>query len=253
MISARTSRKRSRVTDRPAERFVRRFWEGRGRPSASVVCLLVVWLGAIASLGGFLASSQANSRTALAQRFQSRMQLGAEFVSLYTHDLFDREHDQATSQLAGRHVSGEAFAHAVAGLGMSAAVLLDRDGRLLQVVPAKPALLGHVLTHKYAHLAAAVAGHAVVSNVVPSAVRALPVVALAEPYPTASGRRVFSGAYDVSKTPLRVYLKQMIVTPAEPALPEQPQASNRQITAELGIDPESRPFTAVGLGTPSSG
>jgi len=177
------------------------------------VGLLLVWLAVMASLGWMLASSQAASRAALVQRFESRLGLGSEFVSLYVKDLFDREHAQASSQLAGRRVSGPAFAHAVAGLGMSAAVLLDGHGRLLEIVPSKPALLGHVLTRKYAHLAAAVAGHAAVSNVVASAALALPVVALADPYTTASGRRVFSGGYDVAKTPLGVYLRQMIVTP----------------------------------------
>lgn len=104
---------------------------------------------------------------------------------------------------------------ASSSVGVTAAVLLDHEGRVLQVLPAKPALIGQDIagSGKYPHLASAVAGHAAVSNVVPSAARGLPVVGFAEPFATASGRRVFSGAYDVSKTPLGAYLSRLIVLP----------------------------------------
>jgi diguanylate cyclase (GGDEF)-like protein len=92
-------------------------------------------------------------------------------------------------------------------------VLLDRDGRLLQVLPAKPALLGQIITGKYRHLATAVAGSAAVSNVVPSAARGVPVVGFAQPFSTIAGRRVFSGAFDVSATPLGQYMSHLIVIP----------------------------------------
>ena len=45
----------------------------------------------------------------------------------------------------------------------------NHDWRLLQAVPAKPGLVGQVITGKYPHLATVVAGTAAVSNVVPSA------------------------------------------------------------------------------------
>jgi diguanylate cyclase (GGDEF)-like protein len=98
-------------------------------------------------------------------------------------------------------------------MGVQAAVLLDRTGRVLQVLPANPAVVGHVITGKYAHLAAAVAGRTAVSNVVPSAARGLPVVGFAIPFDTSSGRRVFSGAFQVAKTPLGAYMSHLVVTP----------------------------------------
>jgi PAS domain-containing protein len=48
------------------------------------------------------------------------------------------------------------------------------------------------------HLAARFVG----AYMIPSAARASPVSALAVPYPTGHGRRVFSGAYDLTRTPL---------------------------------------------------
>jgi hypothetical protein len=46
-----------------------------------------------------------------------------------------------------------------------------------------------------------------ISNVVPSAARRLPVVAVAVPYQTPVGRRVFSGALNLEDTPLASYLR----------------------------------------------
>jgi diguanylate cyclase (GGDEF)-like protein len=84
-------------------------------------------------------------------------------------------------------------------------VLLDRDGGALQVWPARPDLIGTDLAGQYAHLRAAVAGSVAVSNVVPSAARGLAVTAVAVPFETGSGRRVLSGAFTPSSTPLGIY------------------------------------------------
>jgi diguanylate cyclase (GGDEF)-like protein len=58
-----------------------------------------------------------------------------------------------------------------------------------------------------------VAGRLAVSNVVPSAARGLPVVALALPVRTSAGPRVFSAAFGVSKTPLGAYISRLLVLP----------------------------------------
>jgi diguanylate cyclase (GGDEF)-like protein len=70
-----------------------------------------------------------------------------------------------------------------------------------------------VITGKYAHLRAAAAGHAAVSNVVPSAARGLPVVGFAIPFATRYGRRVFSLAFAVSSTPLGRYMGHVLTLP----------------------------------------
>jgi len=175
--------------------------------------LVVGWLAVIAVLGWQLAGSQSQARSSLTQRLQARVQLGSEFASLYVADLLARESAQAQSWLSGPAVSREQFERATSGLKLNSAVLLDAQGRLLQVVPFKRALLGTAIAGKYAHLAAAVAGRQAVSNVVPSAAEGLPVVALTVPFATSSGRRVFSGAYAVSMTPLGIYLNHLTVVP----------------------------------------
>ena len=117
------------------------------------------------------------------------------------NDLAAREKIQAERLLAGDQVDQVDF---------EAAVLLDHDGRLLQVWPAKPQLIGRDMTADYAHLRAGLAGHTGVSQMVPSAARGVPIAAVAVPYESAAGRRVFSGAFSPSTTPLGSFLDSVI-------------------------------------------
>lgn len=178
-----------------------------------LVGLLVMWVALMGALSWFLAASQARARRDTAQRLAARTASGAEFSSLSVQDIFAREREQAKDALAARRVSRAVLEHEVSDGGFSAAVLLDRRGRVLQAVPTKPGLLGQDITGRYPHLAAAVAGRAAVSNVVPSAARGVPVVAFAVPFATPSGPRVFSAAYNISKTPLGAYVRHVIVVP----------------------------------------
>jgi hypothetical protein len=158
----------------------------------------LAWLGAMVGLAGFLAASQGRARRDIAERLSLRASGGAEFASLYVRDILAREKRQATIWLNAPRTSAKSLERASSSVGFTVAVLLDQRGRLLQASPVTPGLVGRVITRKYPHLAAAVAGKAGVSNVVPSAARGVPVVAFAVPFGTASGRRVFSGAFDVS-------------------------------------------------------
>lgn len=113
----------------------------------------------------------------------------------------------AGRELAGRRVDARQLAGVTNLFGYEAAVLLDERGRVLHAEPAKASLIGSDLTVKYAHLRAAAAGRTAVSGVVPSAAKGIPIVAFATPFATAHGRRVFSGAFDVAKTPIGAYLR----------------------------------------------
>jgi PAS domain S-box-containing protein len=176
-----------------------------------VVLPLVVWLVVAVAGTGLLVWQQHNSRQAVAQRFDLRVRLMGDFVTSYTEDLIHRERVQANATLTGPSVEAREFAHAVAGFGYPAAVLLDAQGRALQVDPADPTLIGKNLASRYTHLRTALQqGRPTVSPVVPSAVRGLSVVAFAVPFETPSGRRVFSGAVAIRDSPLSSYLSSAL-------------------------------------------
>jgi diguanylate cyclase (GGDEF)-like protein len=180
---------------------------------AALAVVVISWIAVITGMAVFLASSQSSARRGVTQRLAVRTSTGASFAAAYVRDLETREHQQATNWLTAPEVSQQNFGRVSRDLGFTAAVLLDRHGRLVRVVPAKPSLIGKNITGPYPHLAAAVAGRVAVSNVTSSAALGLPVVAFAVPFATSSGRRVFSGGFGVANTPLGAYLRDMIVTP----------------------------------------
>jgi signal transduction histidine kinase len=164
----------------------------------------------LGALGLFVARAQADSRRALEERFNLRGALAASFGRSYASSLIAAERRQAEARLTGRHVDAEAFASVVEAFDFEAAVLLDSKGRVIHVWPRAPRLIGTPLTAKYAHLRAAVAGRVGISSVVPSAARQMPIVAFATPFRSPYGRRVFSGAFSVARTPLADYLRNAL-------------------------------------------
>ena len=185
----------------------------RGLGRRIAVGAAVFWLSVMAVGALILAHSQSAARQALTTRFQDRVADGAGFASLYVHDVQQREHVQADEWLGGRTPDYANLRIASTAFGAPDAVLLGARGQVLQVLPAKPQLLGAVITGKYAHLRAAAAGHAAVSDVVPSAARGLPVVGFAIPFQTRYGRRVFSPAFAVAGTPLGRYMAHVLTLP----------------------------------------
>ena len=113
-------------------------------------------------------------------------------------DLADREQVQAARLMSEPDVSAEVFEQVVRGFGFDAAVLLDSEGRALRVWPAKPDVIGDQLADRNPYLATALEGRTGVSGVAHSATMAEPVIAVAVPFETSSGRRVFSGAFVLS-------------------------------------------------------
>ncbi len=172
----------------------------------SIGGLVAIALSSAALAAGLLTSQQ-RAEVALEDRYATRVSLAAAAVSTYAEQLMDSEQRASEANLT---LGTDRFGIVVSSFGFSAAVLLDSRGNVLEVHPAKPALIGTQIGAKYAHLTAALAGSRAISPVVPAAATGEPVVGFAVPFSTPSGRRVLSGAYAVSDTPLHQYLRAMV-------------------------------------------
>jgi diguanylate cyclase (GGDEF)-like protein len=179
-------------------RLVSGRWFGR-----VLVALMSVSLIAGAAL--FLHSSQAAARKGVDARFASRAALSAKFIGTYATELTSREELIATSTLDGPDPA-QAFAANIAAFGFEDGVLLDSSGRALALWPATPGLIGQQYGAQFAPLQRALLGYEVVSDVEQTGPGQPAVVGFAVPFNTASGRRVFSGAYLISSTPLASFL-----------------------------------------------
>jgi diguanylate cyclase (GGDEF)-like protein len=177
-----------------------RGWRWSARVLVTLVAVSLV-VGAALTLH----NSQANARKGVEDRYAAKAGLAANFVSTYVSQLTTREQWVARSTLAGP-APQDAFAREVAAFGFQEAVLLDSSGHALSIAPNSTASLGVEFGTKYPQLATALNGDIGVSGVVVTAVDQLPVVAFAVPFDTPQGRRVFSGAYLVSDTPLAAFL-----------------------------------------------
>jgi len=162
------------------------------------------------ALFAFLARQQVRARQDLYERFQTRGEIGARFISAYLNDLAKKEAYLAGAWLSDENPTREAFEQSVQPFSFQAAVLLNSEGGLLQVYPRRDEIIGQNLAARYPHLNLATKGKVAVSNVVPSASEGLPVVAVATPYDTPFGRRVMSGAFPLGQSPLEPFLKNMI-------------------------------------------
>jgi diguanylate cyclase (GGDEF)-like protein len=179
-------------------------------PVRLVVALLSLSL--VVGAAWALAGSQTSARRGVRGRFGERAGLAANFVSTYVSALTKREHSVAVRTLTGAHPTA-AFVADTHAFGFQAGVLLNAHGQAISIDPRAPTLIGHQFGTVYAHLAVALRGHTAVSNIVTSAVRNAPVVAFAVPFQTPFGRRVFSGAYTISKTPLADFLNDTTTQP----------------------------------------
>ncbi|HLL67332.1 MAG TPA: PAS domain S-box protein [Micromonosporaceae bacterium] len=220
----------------------------------------LVWLVVMALLTAGLIGSQVRSERELQRRFQLRVSIAAGFAANHAADLLQRERVQAERFLSGQTVTGQRLTEIAAPFGYAAAVLLDDKGRLLQVVPPNPQLIGTDLTVRYEHLRTAVRdGVPVVSQVVPSVTDGTPVAAFAVPFDTPYGRRVFSGGLQVQESPLGSYLGHAIALPTSRAYLLDPDgrivASDRSRTGSLDVSngPLAAALARGGSGTYSSG
>jgi signal transduction histidine kinase/CheY-like chemotaxis protein/HPt (histidine-containing phosphotransfer) domain-containing protein len=170
---------------------------------------LALGLGAMAA---GIALTHEQTKGQILTNFKARGKTSAGFVSTYLDQQEARQLLSAHEFLSGRADLPSEFARVAAVFGSSTAGLFDASGRVIAILPHDPALVGVKIAPRYAHLRAAEAGHAAVSEVVPSAARHEPVIAIAVPFSTPRGRRVFSPAYPVAGSVLATFVEHSVAT-----------------------------------------
>jgi diguanylate cyclase (GGDEF)-like protein len=173
-----------------------------------IVALISVSLISGAALA--LDSSQAAARRSVHTQFASRAALAAKFIGTYATELTAREARIGADTLGGTDPTA-AFEANIAASGFQDGVLLDSSGRALAVSPATPSLIGQQYGAQFAPLQRALQGYVVVTDVEVTSATTPPMVGFAIPFNTPSGRRVLSGAYEISSTPLAAFLKDSTV------------------------------------------
>jgi len=158
-------------------------------------------IGAVLALN----SSQTAGRRQVQIQFASRAALAAKFIGTYATELTAREARIAVDTLGGTDPTA-AFEANIAAFGFQDGVLLDSAGRALAVSPATPSLIGQQYGAQFAPLRRALQGYVVVSDVEVTSSATPPMVGFAIPFDTSSGRRVLSGAYLISTTPLGAFM-----------------------------------------------
>ena len=172
------------------------------------VLLAIAWIVVAGASAVALVDAHNRSRAGLEARVQLRTELTGRFVGSYVSSFIRQERKTAQRRLSDPVVDRAAFEDVVDLFGIRTAVLLDDEGNALGVTPRDASLVGTNLSAKYDHLRTALGGQPAVSSIVPSAADGKPVIAFAVPFDTPSGRRVFSGAFDVTATPFASYLRR---------------------------------------------
>lgn len=167
----------------------------------------------LALLASQIVVSGNEGRRSLDDRLEQRTDLAQAFIESYNADVIASVASHAQVSLSDAAPTEQAFDAIVISMRFKAAVLLDDQGRLLQIYPAKPEMLGKVMTGTYEHLRRALAGETAISDVVPSAAVGEPIVAFAVPFDSAGGRRVFSAGFSVKSTPLGAFLRNTASLP----------------------------------------
>ncbi len=166
----------------------------------------VVILALFGILAGGELSYENGAEQSLQVRYVAKVQSAAGFIHTYVQSVLSHERVLAKLRLSGATISENQFLDYAQDMQFGPSLLLDARGRVLDVLPADPQLLGVDIAPKYRHLTIALAGRANVSQIVLSAVQHLPVVACAVPFQTPDGRRVVSGTFEISQSPLAAYL-----------------------------------------------
>jgi signal transduction histidine kinase len=173
----------------------------------------VVWLLLVALAAGTWAWAGRFLRAAEDGGLTQRTKVAADFTRSYLTGLATRQRQDAAGFLADRAVSQERLNVFGAGLGYTSMILFDDRGRVLLTWPPRPALIGRGLADELEHVRLALQRDRItVSDVYTSVVVPdLSLTAIAVPFPTPHGQRVFSGGLVAAAGPLGDYLREAVV------------------------------------------
>jgi len=170
-----------------------------------LVCAIVL----IAS-GIVILQNESREQQALADQFRLQTHDAGGFLARYFDDQEILLQARAEDLLAGPVVSVGQLQAVTSGLGFASGGVIDGHGRLLMNVPFNLALIGgNYSTLDYVHQAM-VTNRAAVSQVRTSRNLQAPVVGIAVPYNTASGRRIVSGVIRVDGPSLTSLLQTSV-------------------------------------------
>ncbi|WP_301549376.1 sensor histidine kinase, partial [Planomonospora parontospora] len=187
--------------------------ESRRRGRFRVLLGPVAWLLLVALAAGTWVWAGRFLRTAEDGSLAQRTQVAAAFTRSYLTGIATRQRQDAAKDLAGRTVPQSRLEVFGSGLGYTSMILLDQQGRAMSIWPPRPDLIGRDLTDTLEHVRLALQRDRItVSSVFTSAV--VPkqsLTAIAVPFPTPYGQRVFSGGFIVADSPLGDYLREAVV------------------------------------------
>ena len=169
-----------------------------------VALALAVVLGLMA---GGIVLTHAQSKNQILRNFDTRAAGSAGFVSTYVAQQGARETLSAQRFLAGRPGPSTEFESIVTSFGSKNAGLLDSSGRLIDLIPLKPAAIGTMVAAKLPQVVEAQSGRIGVSGVFPSIARGASIISIAAPFPTADGRRVFAIGYPVTGSVMAIFVE----------------------------------------------
>jgi signal transduction histidine kinase/DNA-binding response OmpR family regulator len=173
-----------------------------------VALALVVVLSLVA---GGVVLSRDQAKAGIITRLEARATASADFVSTYVSQQAVRQKATAGQFLAGQKGLDSALETLDLSFGSQAAALLDNSGRLLDIIPSKPSVIGTKVAAKLVQVREAEAGQVGVSGVFPSVARDIPIIAIAVPFATPEGRRVFVVGYRAAGGVLSIFVQHTIV------------------------------------------
>lgn len=169
-----------------------------------IVAAIISFSIAVGLVVAVIAANSVTSRNA-EQRLTARTGTIAEGVSNISQLLLSANQRTGEVYLSGEFELLGELEKATQVMGYDASLLTDEQGVVLGATPSGQGLVGESVAQRYQHIALGIAGLPAISNVVPSAVLGVPVFALAAPFQSPDGLRVFSGAYDVGTNPFAQY------------------------------------------------